>query len=585
VYSGTGWPTLDIPAREVVPVSGAYPDGFWSGAEGPLPPSGVFLFNTSRSIGEMGNVGGTPATEQIDKRHYPFFLAEAGGGMHVSYHRRPVVSADDLVATCLVQIGSGANLYGYYMYHGGTNPGRGLQETQDSGYPNDVPVLGYDFRAPLGQYGQRRESYGRLRTLHLFLAAFGAELAPLDAALPADAPVDPSDLERPRVSVRGAGASGFVFVNNHVRHYPMPDFDGLRLRVEGTAGAFELPPLRVPAGASFILPVGQRIGGARLRHATLQPLTRLVADGRRVWVLFADGVNVPQLNFEAASVGAFDVPQGWLSAVGDEIVLRPVLADAPCWIHFTDDRGDRQSLLLLTSTLARQAHVLPLLGRDRLVLCEHGLHAQDDATLVLQAPHDADVALRVFPGHGVRGELVDEFAQVVRHASAHAFEPVRFEVTHDEQRAPAIRLGPVVSWRGKSVPQAPGDAEFEQSTRLALTIDARVAPADGRLLVEIDYIGDAARLYADDVLVDDHFYDGEPWIVGLDRHARAGAWPRFELRILAARADLPVFLEDAARRRLQDAPRPADLCAARTTLWRSSPLNFSLDAAAVDNNE
>ena len=78
----------------------------------------------------MGNVGGTPPEGRIDAAHYPFFLAEAGGGMHVSYHRRPVLSTDDVAACALVQVGSGANLYGYYMYHGGTNPARGLEETQ-----------------------------------------------------------------------------------------------------------------------------------------------------------------------------------------------------------------------------------------------------------------------------------------------------------------------------------------------------------------------------------------------------------------------------------------------------------------------
>src|SRR5690348_14611467 len=67
LYTVTGWPTLDIPARDVVPVSGAYPDGFWSGDTGVLPPSGVFQFNTSRAIGEMGNVSGSAARQPIDK--------------------------------------------------------------------------------------------------------------------------------------------------------------------------------------------------------------------------------------------------------------------------------------------------------------------------------------------------------------------------------------------------------------------------------------------------------------------------------------------------------------------------------------
>jgi len=576
LYTVTGWPTLDIPPREVVPVSGAYPDGFWSGETGPLPPSGVFLFNTSRSIGEMGNVGGTPATEQIDKRHYPFFLAEAGGGMHVSYHRRPVVSADDVAATCLVQIGSGATLYGYYMYHGGTNPtspsGR-LNETQASGYPNDVPVLGYDFRAPLGQYGQRRASYGRLRTLHLFLAAFGAELAAMEAVLPADATTDPSDRRQLRVAARGAADSGFVFVNNHVRHHPMPDFGEVRLRVQTEAGAVELPATPVPSGAYFIWPIGQRIGAAVLRYATLQPLTRLVADGHHTWVAFTHPAVAAELCFEPDSVGAIDAPAGWVSKTAQGLVLRPHLTNTPQWLHFADAAGQRHSLLLLTQALADRCYHLTLCGRDRLVLCDHGVHVDGDDTLVVSAPHDEPPVVRIFPADDLQhGELVDGFAEVRLDLAPRVIPEIGFSVLRDQQDPPPVRLGPPVSWRKGPVPLAPDDAQFETAMHIHLQLDARLPCDEGRVLLDIDYIGDAARLYADGELVDDNFNDGEAWIVGIDRHARDGRWPRFELRIVAARGDLPIFLEDAARRRLATATGRAYLRSARATLWRNSRL-------------
>jgi len=72
-----------------------------------------------------------------------------------SYHRRPVVSTDDIAAIVLGKLGSEANLLGYYMHHGGSNP-QGklstLQESQATGYPNDLPVICYDFQAPLGEF-------------------------------------------------------------------------------------------------------------------------------------------------------------------------------------------------------------------------------------------------------------------------------------------------------------------------------------------------------------------------------------------------------------------------------------------------
>ena len=39
-----------------------------------------------------------------------------------SYHRRVYVYPQDTYSLAIVKLGSGSNLLGYYMYHGGTNP-------------------------------------------------------------------------------------------------------------------------------------------------------------------------------------------------------------------------------------------------------------------------------------------------------------------------------------------------------------------------------------------------------------------------------------------------------------------------------
>lgn len=63
-------------------------------------------------------------------------------------------------------LGGGANLLGYYMYHGGINPeGKetNLQESRVTGYNNDLPVKSYDFQTCIRESGEVNESYGRLR--------------------------------------------------------------------------------------------------------------------------------------------------------------------------------------------------------------------------------------------------------------------------------------------------------------------------------------------------------------------------------------------------------------------------------------
>ncbi len=578
LWTVTGWPTLDIPPHDVLPVSGAYPDGFWGGSTGSQPPSGVFAFNTGRSIGEMGNVGGTPPEGRIAAAHYPFFLAEAGGGMHVSYHRRPVLTTDDVAACALVQIGSGANLYGYYMYHGGTNPGRGLQETQASGYPNDVAELGYDFRAPLGQYGQVRASYGRLRTLHSFLAAFGAELALMDTSV-GDS-TDPADLVHLRIAARTADASGFLFVNNHCRHHALPSFDGVQLTLalpDGGTQTLPVEPIGVPSGAYFIWPLNQRIGGARLRHATVQPLTRWSEGACVTWVAFAVPGVAAELCFDIASVRSVPRPEHVRVDVrGATLTLHiSERQPLPLVLELVDVDGVDHRLVLLSQAQADASSRQRIAGRDRLLSCDGALHVEGDTVVTLG---DAGVEVQAWPADDIQGG--NGFARWIRPRVPADEMPVHCHVEQDAQTPPAPRDGPLVSWRGRTVPLAPLDAAYDQGMKVRIEPGAP-CPAGARVLLELDYVGDAARLYADDTLVDDQFADGQPWIVGLHRFVRADAtWPRLELRIVPANPELPIFLEPEARERLRGAaPRRAAVLCAQARILRRARLQFQPNEA------
>ncbi len=562
LYTVTGWPTLDIPPREVLPVSGAYADGFWQGARGPLPPSGVFLFNTQRVIGEMGNVDGTPATDTIDPARYPFCLAEAGGGMHQSYHRRPVVTADDVYATALVQIGSGANLYGHYMYHGGTNPACDtgpLNESQATGYPNDVPEWGYDFHAPLGQYGQVRASWGRLRLLHQFCAAFGEELAVLDAQLPDAGPFDPADLRQARVAVRAAGASaatlsGFVFVNHHVRHHPLPDMPGQRIALAlqsgeavalPTRGTFDLHP-----GMAFIWPLGQRLGAARMAHATVQPLAKWTGPQGVTWVGMAIPGLAVELVFDRAGVREVSAPGADVAETGVQWIVRLEVAHTAVALSLVDTEGACHVVLLLPQAWAERCVQVRLGGQDRLLFASHAATWDEtDDSVTLHRPLHEHGFVRVYPAHGLTGRRED---LGVAWASWHwpdAEETSAGPWTlqpHQDQTAgapPPCVWGPHVPWREGPVPQVPGADAWAQAARWTVTLPGEL-PACDRLWLTLGATCDVARLRVDGQIVDDRFGDGTPWVIGLHR------WPgsaRFELELLPLAEDAPIFLEAGAR--------------------------------------
>lgn len=273
-YTRTGWPELNrpVPFGEMLPLYGDYADGFWDRSTKPTAGNyyKAFNFKNFRSSTAI-------ATEQIkDQKEkltegdelYPYFTCELGGGMATAYHRRPFIYPEDAYSLAVVKLGSGSNLLGYYMYHGGTNPESGiyLNEVQKSPATNhnDMPVKTYDFQAPLGEFGQPYPHYYSLRKLHLFMDDYGKVLAPMEASFPMPQDLKKGEDSGLRWSYRSEGDSGFVFVNNYERLQKLSAKKGVRFDVCGVK--FPSKGMTVPSGTVCIFPVN--IDG--IRYATAQ---------------------------------------------------------------------------------------------------------------------------------------------------------------------------------------------------------------------------------------------------------------------------------------------------------------------------
>lgn len=280
IYTVTGWNAVNgarIPVDEVVPVFGGYCDAPWDQHKEQLPPSPHYFFTGMRNDTGIGADLLPRQTSddgwQLPYERYPFATCELGGGMQVTHHRRPLVAPMDIYAISLVKLGDGNNLIGYYMYHGGTNKiGKltTLQESRATGYPNDYPILSYDFQAPLSEYGEVREHYRLLNLLHLFVQDFGDRLAPM-IRVEAEHPVKREDTTSLRYAMRTDGQSGFVFINHYQRHAKLADLHEVVL----DTGSVIFPPIDVCGDISFFLPFLMELApGVVLECATAQPLCK-----------------------------------------------------------------------------------------------------------------------------------------------------------------------------------------------------------------------------------------------------------------------------------------------------------------------
>ena len=314
-YTRTGWPELStpVPFGEMLPLYGDYADGFWDKEtqegcgnyykafnfkDSPIPATAMGEATMSASQSNANGQGsatqpnangkataGTAAGNSDSGKPYPYFTCELGGGMATAYHRRPFIYAEDTYSMALVKLGSGSNLLGYYMYHGGTNPEGKLNtlnecQTAPGTANNDLPVYTYDFQAPLGEFGQMNRSYMMLRPLHLFLQDYGELLAPMTATF-----MSPQDLKQGddtvlRWSVRSLNTGeAFIFVNNYERFCQLSTKRNVQLEACGV----KFPKTNIPSGCMAIFPVN--IDG--IRYATAQLVAK--RDGK-VYLMQVKGI-------------------------------------------------------------------------------------------------------------------------------------------------------------------------------------------------------------------------------------------------------------------------------------------------------
>ena len=287
LYTATGWGGAQI-GTKLLPVMGCYCDAPWDRSLAPLPPSPNYLFSHERNDVDVGSDFERGAHVTFDEDAYPYLLAEMGGGIGCTFQRRPTATPADTAAMALTKLGSGANLLGYYMYHGGTNPGPNLNETRESGSYCDTPTLAYQPHSPIGEYGQVDELARELKLLSLFIHDYGEWLAPLPAQLPENGAMHPTDMESPRYALRTRDGCGFLFINNHQRSLTLP---------ERTIDIPDIGHYAVPSGYYAVLPLNLPLGSsAILRRANASPLCIL---NNRTYVFYCDGDPAYQLDGEA----------------------------------------------------------------------------------------------------------------------------------------------------------------------------------------------------------------------------------------------------------------------------------------------
>lgn len=492
-FTGTAWGGAAYSER-VMPLWGGYayrPWIFYS-HRGEHPATEEYLYEDYHHNGVKCADDFQPPYTPEDR---PYACCEMGAGMMCCYYYRFIYPYKSVDALANIKLGSGCNFIGYYMFHGGTNPlgrhGTYMNESQ-------VPRRSYDYQAALGEFGQIRESYSRLKALHYFTASFGDRLAPMETLLPsAPGTVDPRDLKTLRFAVRTDGKAGFLFVNNFQDHLTMPERrDEVLLKTEEDTYRFTVS---LSPEENTVLPFHFDMDGILLRRAQAQPVLRTEAGGRPLYVFM-----IP-----AGMDGEFLFEQG-----------TEIRGEKP---FFTVKKGKLQVDVMVISR--EQANDLFLLRNGGLVFTKAALLEDEKGGLRLETVI-GDNRLLTFPA-----DLLSTSPTALREEDEGVFGAYRVR-TAEKNISPQITPSAEHRWRVK------------------LPEDALEGLKDARL--RISYRGDIGMLFMGKEMVSDHFCNGDIWEFGLTEY-RKRLGEEMVLKISPLRQGAKVHAESAMAARNEEA--------------------------------
>lgn len=483
-YTATGWGNAAVIEGKAIPVTSAYTYPTW------FPDQRKSEFCMFKDL--WHNPDYSPV--RYNPVDYPSAAAEMGVGIQMVYDKRPICTPEAAEALMTRVLGSGSNIIGYYMYHGGSTPLMEGNTQFFSDQPMGLPKVSYDFQAPLGEFGLEAPSYRPLRVIHNFLNDFGSRLAPMQAVFPENVgTMTPENRDDLRYAARMTPAGeGFLFLINTQDHdLGRHDQTDLQVKLNLPGGAVTIPAtggFTLPKNTSAILPFNFDMEGARLQYAVAQPLMEIDDNGTpHFFFTVHDGMK-PEYVFDKNTVKGRsefkNVVPGYKST-------------------FTVKARNGKKIKITTLPYHEALNAMKVNGKLLVT----------DATVVPEKD-------------GVK--LLSLGSPTFRYVAYPSKQGFREQTVTVDSVAPELKVD-------KSVP-----CRME----VTFTGNAKVLPQVNEFFLNVPYTGDLAMAYLDNAMILDHFWQGEPWRIGLNRFAEkmsAGKPMGFYFRPL--RHNVP-FLQD-----------------------------------------
>ena len=485
IYTGTGWGGAYASPDTVLPLWGGY--AFWpwifydeSIKEHPVTPE--FIYRNYRKPTYNFEPAYDPTT-------VPFACCEMGGGMTVFYKYRFQLPYHSVEAMANIKVAGGCNFVGYYVFHGGSNP-LGLKTPYLN--ENATPKISYDYQAAIGEFGQVRDSYNRLKRLHYFFHTFQNEFCPTQTVLPDGAEdIAPTDVEKLRFAVRIDKNRGFIFINNYQDHLISPDKKDFAFTLDLADEILTVPQkgsLSLNSEESCILPFNFTMDSLTLKYATAQLITKIEQNGEKSYFFFMPQGMQPQYCFSKEHIKDISIDGGNIEYAENCIFIQPA--------------NDKLSKTVITDDNAQKINIYTLTAQQSLNFWQFEYQGRTCVLLSAQ-PVLADK-------NGIRFEACSN--EITVYNIDNLMNAALFKNAADKNTD-----GLLTSY---TLRQTAKDIMFTTENidkgKILVHVDTDKLPELKDALLQIDYQGDIGYAFVENELVADNFANGATWEIGLN---------------------------------------------------------------------
>lgn len=484
-YTCTAWGGAATPTDEMLPLWGGY--AFWPWifynykGEHPATPEYIYRDNHNNDVPETYNF--KPA---YPPENFPYACCEMGGGMTCFYNYRFRLPYESVDAMANIKLAGGCNFLGYYMYRGGSNP-KGIKLP----YLNEhqCPKISYDYQAAIGEYGQLRPSYYRLKALHVLLRNFADIFCPTTTKLPEGSQdIQPEDVDTLRYAARTDGKSGFLFLNNYQDHVECKPKANEKVILKLPGETIEIPDISLAAGEEAILPFNMDIEGYRLVYAKAQLLSVAKDGSTPVYFFFVPEGMEPEYVWDGAGMESID--GGRVSE--SRVCIKPDAGKMSSYV-IQGDYGEVR-IVTLTREQSLMFYEIDISGQKTAVLCNSPVTFDGSEIRVENRSLDNEkVKLLMYPAHDL--QRIDA-AGAIKEVEEGIWKGVEIEWTDREERVESLPVKQIGAFRYEvEIPERYDDCK--------------------EALMQVEYVGDIGYAFTDGDLISDNFYNGAVWEIGL----------------------------------------------------------------------